>query len=644
MRLFARPLLLCLLFAVQCIITPNGWAREWVEDATIRVAASDEAGFQQLSPNHARYFIDELNRGPDAIHQLPADAWSAIARETINVGPLSVPVWFHLRLHNTTGDAVGRILELRWINLRWVDFYQRRSDGQWLHHQAGLNVPSDQQYLSGSSYLFPIELNGGEYSDIYFRVDTQFNALMPLFLWQRIDYFRSHAQQLMVYFVAFGVLAAMMLYNLSLYVFTRERSYCYYSIYALSILVYELAASGIGNQFIWGGFEWTRLHLYAVSINLSFLCGVLFVRYFLQLKQYGGWLLLLNNLSLWYWSLSLVMVLLGSSLLHRLGAPVSMFTCVSGLITGIYLWRGGNVSARYFTIAWATLIVCTMLTVQMIEGRLPYNFLTVYGQLIGFIVELLLLSFALAERINRERRNRELAQREALALQTQISAEREERVQAQAQLLDVQQKANEELETRVAERTEALVRAMAELEKANTQMAKLSRTDQLTGLGNRRFLDEVLEQVLDSAQRTAKPLSVIMVDIDHFKQINDTYGHPVGDECLRLVGATLRKLVTRGTDVIARYGGEEFVVVLAETSETDAYRVAQRICEEVAGTQFIASGQRIALKVSLGVAAYDHSGTMTTEVLMANADQALYSAKDQGRNRVVRASAITVAH
>lgn len=629
--------LICLWMALATLLFPSPVL---AEGGTVNMVDVGRQGVLELKPQNAQYYLDAGQLTAQEIHNLPLDAWDRIEKKTINIGSQEDAAWFHIRLHNDSGADVKRFLELRWINLRKVDYYQRRASGEWVHHEAGLTVDPFRQYLNSSSYVFPVDLVEDETADLYIRVHTHYNVILPLFVWEPEHYLKSHANQLLVFCVAFGVLAAMMLYNLSLYIFTRDRSYYFYSFYAFAILIYELSMTGIGNRYLWGWSEWLRLNLFAVSVNLSFLCGVLFVRSFLNLKQYGGWLIWLNNINGFYWLFSLLLVLSGSSLLYQAGGAASLFTCVSALITGIYLWHRGNLSARYFTIAWTMLIVFTMFTVMMIEGRLPYNRLTEYGQVAGFVSEMLLLSFALAERINRERRNREVAQKQALDLQIQISAEREDRVHAQEQLLAFQKKTNLELESRVAERTHELQKAMSELERVNSELEKLSVTDPLTQLSNRRYFDEVLARELTRVQRTRHPLGVIMVDIDHFKSINDRYGHLAGDDCLRLVAATLRKLVTRGSDLIARYGGEEFIIILAETSESDAFLVAERIRKEICAMQFIHGGHRIHISASLGVAACDGGQAMRVEELIRAADQALYAAKDSGRNCSVRSSSV----
>lgn len=168
----------------------------------------------------------------------------------------------------------------------------------------------------------------------------------------------------------------------------------------------------------------------------------------------------------------------------------------------------------------------------------------------------------------------------------------------------------------------------------NARLEVLAHTDPLTQVLNRRALTVRLASELERARRYDSVITLLMVDLDHFKQVNDTYGHLAGDEVLREV-ATLLQNEIRSVDVVARYGGEEFVVVLPETSLVGATTFAERIREHVAATGFAAAlGEPIRLTASIGVSSYPSTTINTVDDLFARADEALYRAKADGRNRV----------
>jgi len=186
---------------------------------------------------------------------------------------------------------------------------------------------------------------------------------------------------------------------------------------------------------------------------------------------------------------------------------------------------------------------------------------------------------------------------------------------------------NRELEAKIHERTH-------ELAEANTRLAQLAVTDGLTGLYNHRHLHERLSLEVERSQRSGLPLSLLMLDVDHFKQFNDTFGHPAGDEVLRQLARVLND-TRRANDVVARYGGEEFAVILVDTAKFTAAKVAERVRERVAAHDFSDAAQRAGkISVSVGVATFPDDG-VDAEALVRSADTALYSAKRAGRNRVV---------
>lgn len=207
--------------------------------------------------------------------------------------------------------------------------------------------------------------------------------------------------------------------------------------------------------------------------------------------------------------------------------------------------------------------------------------------------------------------------------------------------------------TREEERMIEVVTAHAAITFANARMyAKMelmATTDGLTGLVNHRRLKELLEEALARATRFERSVSVLMVDADHFKTINDTYGHPVGDVVLRRI-ASLLQAEARRTDVVARYGGEEFVVILDESDESGALMVAERMRERIEREVVQGDFGRVRVTASLGLATWRHgpragkkgsAGPEGSGELLERADQALYEAKRKGRNQVIVSS---VAH
>ena len=192
---------------------------------------------------------------------------------------------------------------------------------------------------------------------------------------------------------------------------------------------------------------------------------------------------------------------------------------------------------------------------------------------------------------------------------------------------------NLSLERKVEERTEELTRANLRLSALNKELVEISIVDSLTQVYNRRYFMDRFRQEVKRVGRYGPPVSLLMIDIDHFKKVNDTHGHQAGDAVLAGV-AGLIKWKLRETDLIARYGGEEFCVIATGTEQDGAFVLAERVRQLVDGAVFEHDGNSLMVTISIGVSTWTVSDRDDFEELIRRADTALYRAKEQGRNRV----------
>jgi diguanylate cyclase (GGDEF)-like protein len=179
-----------------------------------------------------------------------------------------------------------------------------------------------------------------------------------------------------------------------------------------------------------------------------------------------------------------------------------------------------------------------------------------------------------------------------------------------------------------------LCRELRRRHSAEQELAQLAATDGLTGLANRRTLDQTLNLEWARAQRSGHALSVLMIDVDHFKAFNDKHGHQLGDETLTAVASVIKNNIRRPGDLAARYGGEEFAVVLPETDSNGASRIAESIRAAVEQAESFNTDDS-AITVSIGLSTWSGAFEGSPEALVFAADKALYQAKYSGRNRVV---------
>lgn len=570
------------------------------------------------------------------------DQWQLLPEGSVQPAGLKTSAWARFAIRHEGGQDQQWWLTLGWPSMEHLQMHVLSPDGEllWSSRPVGENYPLEDRYKLHRHFLFPLQLDAGETAVVYLEVRSSKLNVIPLEIWEVNDFVESDQVHLIILGAVFGSLLVMFFYNLSLYSILLDRLYLYYSAYVAAVFVYLLVMSGLGVYYLWDGSPWLKSRG-AFFASLSFLAAALFIRHFLALSYYRGWVLAVNNVFVLLWggtaAVSLVLPLTPEFL--GLINLASLLSSVASTVTGCYLWwfRRSS-SAKIFIFAWTFLNVGTVVHVLSLQGALPLNFFTRYAQMGGIVVELAIVSFALAYRINEAKLAQARADQEALSLTQQMSDERAQRLRAQIATLEAQKKMNEELEFRVQQRTEQLNETMLKLEQANNELRQLSTTDPLTDVHNRRYLDEMLAMECKRANRTGQYLALVLIDIDHFKPVNDHYGHTVGDKCLRAVADALKEVVKRPGDLLARYGGEEFVLVLPNTDELQAMQVAEKCRAAVAALELEQDGEALPLTISAGVAAVVPAAEQIPDSLLREADRALYRAKDAGRNRVVSAS------
>ncbi len=414
-----------------------------------------------------------------------------------------------------------------------------------------------------------------ESRSVYLRARSDAALILPLRLWERDAFTAAHGREHLLLGLYFGVAAIMVLYNLFLFVLVRHRRYMLYVAYIVSIALFHLGLTGIGFQYLWPDWPWWANR----SVVLFNFAGGLFLLLFasevLQLRVRASQL---------YHVLTAVAVALAVMLPFSLILPytVAMRSGIVGfavaatvLLIAVFgsLMRGHK-PARYLLVAWIFLIFGGVLLTGRSLAIFPHTFLTMFGIQLGSTFEIVILSLALADHTRRLQRERREAEHRAA-------------------------------------------------------------TDALTGLHNRRYFEDLGPRLMADAQDRERPLSIILIDADGFKRINDSYGHDAGDQVLRILGRKLKQNL-RDQDCVARYGGDEFSILLADTGAAAAAVTAEKLRRTIETEPVHLDEYRIVQPtISLGVAAREDE--LEFARLVKKADHALYLAKQRGRNLVVGA-------
>ncbi|MBZ0331198.1 diguanylate cyclase [Halomonas sp. ANAO-440] len=554
--------------------------------------------------------------------------WKASEDAGLAFGFTTQPYWYRFSVGPVDSTMSHRFLHISEPLLNELDIYVLHGDRLQARFALGNDHPFHARPVEHHQFVVPVSLSEEETTRFYVRVRTSGSMHFEPVLWQAQAFAEHARQEAIISGLYYGIMLAMFFYNLFLYFVVRDRSYLYYIGFVAAFTLFIGSLYGDTYQYLWpSAVAWNEVSV-TFTVAVTGVMVLLFSSTFLRLRQlwpamYRFFMALLV-ISLLLSGLSFV---IDYSLSIRLNSLQGMLIMVTMLTVGFWMWARGHSHARYFALAWFAVVVGTSALALNRWGVLPGNALFANGARIGAVLEVLLLSFALGDRINQERAARFQAQQEVLASSRRVQ-------EAQKALLAAKETANRELERRVNERTRELETALQKLEVMNRQLENTSNTDQLTGLHNRHFFVEKFHKEYQRAFRHREPISVLLMDIDHFKYFNDTHGHLAGDECLKEVAKAISGLISRPGDIVARFGGEEFIMVLAGTGMEGARVVAERVRASVAGLVLELGGHSVQVTTSVGVATLVPDSVQASESLIQAADESLYAAKAQGRNRV----------
>lgn len=573
------------------------------------VVVLDDAFTSLAMGRHLRVLEDKSTQlGLADIRSKPAQSpeWSDRHRDHLNFAYSDSAFWLRGEVVNRASHRTEWVLSLRYPLLDHVDLYVVWPDGRVQHHASGDLRPFASRPVKDRNFHFPLTLRPGEQVQVLARVQSQGSLQAPLEISTRPHQEqRAQTEQLLLGLYS-GALLAMLLYNLLLYVSLRDRAYLCYVVYIVLFGIAQSTLSGLAYQYLWPNAPtWGNLAT-PVFMGLAGWSLALFSRQFLDSRRHAPKIdAVMRGLQWLFVAIVPATFVMSYAWTVKIATVLTLVAPLLMLISTAILLRQGVRQAFYFLWAFGGLLLGFMLNSLNRFGLVESSLLTDYGMQIGSLLEITLLSLALAHRLK-------LSQQANMRLQHAHAAE---------------------LEASVLARTRDLDKAMAELTRANARLQDLSVRDSLTGLNNRQFLAERLPEMWRFAQRWRQPLSVLMIDIDHFKQVNDRHGHAAGDEALRQVAAVLNDIIRRPGDHAVRYGGEEFLVVLPQTDLAGAAHMAESIRRGVQSLDVHYADQAIVLTVSIGVVSTIPATHSQPESLINSADELLYQAKHGGRNR-----------
>lgn len=525
--------------------------------------------------------------------------------------------WLAIRLHNTSDKALEKVLVIdgRQIVFNEAIFQQAVSGGL-------LEIPSEQR-INNLIYAH-LTLMPDKYVTYFIRLDSRAKNKVNLSLLEESSFEARLTTDYFTSGLSIGGIGAIAMVLVFVYFATANKTILLLTGYFCLLAINLAVMHGINLYSFFPEYQEIQGVEFPIFTSLSALTILWFSSELFKLKAtnnklyfiyYAFGLSMLANIALsYFWSFD-TNLLICNAIYHVV--TILLIPLV------LHLWRIKHTLAHLFT-AFVLLQASASILNLVFYGvyELDAELFTV-----GYWLTGLLIIFIMARQASLEINAKQVAQKAALknALMSR---------QAQEELLSLQEDTQEQLEQRVQERTLELNIALQELEEANRELEQKNTIDELTGLFNRRYYDQKLLAEFRRSRRNLTPLSLVVIDIDHFKTINDQFGHTGGDTCLITLAKLIKQCLRRSSDIGCRYGGEEFCLILPETDTDGAISIAEELRKQVVTTSFVIEQESISLTISCGVSTYKQQSDVDPIDIFNAADKALYQAKENGRNQV----------
>jgi diguanylate cyclase (GGDEF)-like protein len=562
--------------------------------------------------------------------------FKAGSQDILNFGLTDSVYWLRIRIRNKAPVTTKWRLELGRPSLNTIVLYIPEETGAgYIERKTGYVYPFATRDVPHESFVFNLPITTGTEQVIYLSVKDKALGL-PFRIWQTEALEQRDQTSRLLIGLSFGALIIMFIYNLFLTIALWDKGFLYYSFFQISLLFFLGSVQAYAPRYLWP--EQTQINTFAIPLfaELGLIGAMLFAGTFLQIDQQPtGWKISYRILLATMIFFVLPTLFIGAKALDVV-LPLGLVILIYIPLMAVRAWLYKFKPARFYLLSWIVFFIVGfgiilermgIFTIRQLIPEQALQFSCVY--IVAF------QSIALADRFN-------LYKQETINAQSAFMEQQHEALNLKDALTQTLKNTRDELEHKVLERTQALTNVNEKLaieveERKRTQKEAelLARTDPLTGLFNRRHFSYLAELEFERAIRYKHPLSIIIFDIDHFKNVNDTFGHQVGDKALVHITQVFQQQA-RNSDVLARYGGEEFITLLPETTSTEAEYTAERLRQVIQQAGMLINGQTLTLTVSIGVASINTPDAIINfEELLKEADEALYQAKNFGRNRVI---------
>lgn len=580
-----------------------------------------------IKVEEASFFIQQTTQlSPQDIIYLPNEAWTPT--EHPSFGKIDGTLWLRLKLPvlETEQNIVLRLTDPLLDHVTVYTIHEREGKKELhLHVQSGDELVFSTRQLALPNQAVSLDAKGGD-NYIYIAASSKRPLDLAYGIWNSNEFIKFTNNITIFFGFAFGYMLALAFYSFMMMATNNRKDQLWFALLLGCFLIHTFALSGFGYQFLWPESPRIQSISSAVSTSFVYMCLVKFS--VAATDSPDSIYTKLSNTAVW---MLLGLVILSCVTLSP--ATVPLHVIAIGLLTflmpimGLHMIKNRVKFARILTLVWGLSSITALVSILVRFNVLPATVEAIYILLIGFHIKITVTGGALILGYRtiyiKTLRNKDAA------LKNKMKAEA-----AKDELLRIQNDAKKELEHQVKVQTKQLEEALKKLSLASEELELMRNIDSLTGLPNRYAFDEALSSMAKRSKQLKRNLSVVVIDIDHFKTVNDTYGHIAGDQCLKLFAKRLKDYFCSREFALCRFGGEEFIVASLISVDNMQQRVDD-FRQTIQDQEILSNGTSFYITTSAGVAGKTICADNDVKALLALADDNLYTAKQKGRNLVV---------
>ncbi|MBH0043722.1 sensor domain-containing diguanylate cyclase [Pseudoalteromonas sp. SWXJZ10B] len=554
--------------------------------------------------------------------------WQKNTGKPLNLGLEQRSVWMKFKIKNTLSYDTEQLLSLNNPLLNDVQVYQLHNSQLISHTQIGDGYPLNKRAIKSESLLVKLISPANSETIMIMRVTNSSGLRVPLTLWQPEAYLAHKGKLNLLYGLLIGFIFSLGVSCLVLYSFSRKRYFVYAGLITLTLGSLLAYICGFGLKYIHPNLPVLQQVMIPILLMLIALMFLPLQKQICHPKP--SFLLTVQKV---------IVNALGVSLLSIWLFPTHIVTlfCLTTIpiVLGFYIATtlmcirlSPSKPNKALLLVLVFFLVVMLYFIVAVIGLYAFDRSTLAFVFTCFFSCTFCLCYSVMKLFILQRDEEVIAQQTLIAENAAQDTLLKER-------LKLQEKTRQELESQVDERTFELQVTLRELEEKNRSLELLNTEDALTGIKNRRFFDKKLIMEIRRSRREQTPLSIVMLDIDRFKSINDTYGHIIGDQVIKAVSDLIKDHLKRPLDEVARYGGEEFVVLLPNTPSEGAQDIAEKIRAAISASTVTVANNDIQFTISAGVYTSIADDVSSPQIFTECADKALYYAKQHGRNQVI---------